>query len=153
LQSSISTNNILHNKIDKAEKEHFKHYSEVKDSETKKKENKKKFETEIVQLQDQVKALNKSNKLKDKEIHDLSKHGENARDTIKNLKSEKSTLKISKSKLESEVKKFQNKLAKKKPNSMKETQTDLDLVSKETQTDLDLVSTNPTPPWSNTTKL
>ena len=104
LQSSNSTNNILHNKIDKAEKEIFKHYSELKDSESKKKENKKKFETEIVQLQDEVKALNKANKLKDKEIHDLSKHNENARDTIKNLKSEKSTLKISKSKLKSEVK-------------------------------------------------
>ena len=129
LKSSYSTNDILHAKIDKAEKEMFKHYSELKDSETKKKDAKKKVETEIGQLQDHVKALNKSNKLKDKEIYDLSKHMENARDTIKNLKSDKSTLKIGKSKLESEVKKFQKNLVKKISYSVKETQTDPDLVS------------------------
>ena len=60
------------------------------------KENKKKFQSEIAKLQDQVKALNKSNKLKDKELHDLSKYSENARETIKNLKTDNSTLKISK---------------------------------------------------------
>ena len=47
LQFSNSTDDILHNKIDKAEKELFKNYSERQDSETKKKEKEKKFEAEI----------------------------------------------------------------------------------------------------------
>ena len=124
LQSSKSTNNILHNKMDRAENELFENLTEKKDIEIKAKETRKKLNDEISELQSKVQAVAKGNKSKDKDIHDLSKNLNAARDTIKNLKEEKSSLKINKTKLESEVKKLEKKVHKKVFVAVKQTQTD-----------------------------
>ena len=50
---------------------------------------KKKHLDELFELKAQIEALIKKSRVKDKTIHDLSKNLDNARDTIKNLKSEK----------------------------------------------------------------
>jgi cell division septum initiation protein DivIVA len=124
LQSSKSTNDILHNKMDRAENELFENHTEKKDIETKAKETKKKLNQEIDEMQSKLQAVNKENKSKDKQIHDLNKTINAARDTIKNLKEEKSSLKISKTKLDSEVRNLEKKVHKKVVSAVKQTQTE-----------------------------
>ena len=116
LENSQSTNNILHEKIEKAEKELFKYFSEKKDFEKKTKEIKMKLDEDNGRHKSQIKALNKSEKSKDKELFDLGKKFDNASDTNKNLK-------MKNSKLEVQIKKLEKKLAKKVPFSVKTTQT------------------------------
>ena len=59
LQSSKSTNDILHNKMDRAEKELFENHTEKKDIETKAKETKKKLNQEIDEMQSKLQAVKK----------------------------------------------------------------------------------------------
>ena len=75
---------------------------------------KKKHLDELFELKAQIEALIKKSRVKDKTIHDLSKNLDNARDTIKNLKSEKSQQKMSKTKLTGEIRKLEKKFVDKK---------------------------------------
>ena len=97
-----STNNVLTNRIDKAEKESAKH-------ELNWKENRKKHTSEVIELQAQIKDLKVAKKMKEKENHDINKALENARITIRSLKEEKSQLKTCKTQLETKVRKLEKK--------------------------------------------
>ena len=79
----------LHSQLNVAEKEHEKCCVDKVDINEKAKEAKKIHLNEIVELKAQIEVLSKNLRVKDKTIHDLSKTLNNARDTIKNLKSEK----------------------------------------------------------------
>ena len=77
---------------------------------------KSKHDSDIKDFKFQVKDLDKENKRKEKEIHNLSRNIENARSTIKTYKHEKSQLLIGKSKLEAEL----GKLKKMKTTKIKD---------------------------------
>ena len=73
------------------------------------KENKKMHFAEVKELHNQIKHLKDANKRKEKENHDLSRTVENARATMKAYKEEKTKLKTCKTRLESEIRKFEQK--------------------------------------------
>jgi len=82
---------------------------EKKEIEVKFKDTKTKLVKEVHDLKADIKMLEKTKKFKEKENFDLNRNLVNARDTIKNIKSEKSQLKISKSKLETDMRKLLTK--------------------------------------------
>ena len=104
-----TTNDILSNKIDAAERDTAKNKGETVELEVKIKEIRKKHASEIKEFKEQVKELKNAIKSRDKEKHDLSRTIENARVTIKNYKEEKSHLKTCKTKLEAEVRKLEKR--------------------------------------------
>ena len=101
-----ATNNILNDKILKAEIDASKLHAENIELEASLKQAKKRYDEVQKELEIKVRNLVKSIKLKEKETHNLNKNLENARATIKSLKSESSILKTSKTTLESEVRKL-----------------------------------------------
>ena len=113
-------NSNLYNRIHETEKELARYKAEKTENEVNLKENKKKHNLELKKLQIQIKDLNNTIKLKEKEHHDLNKTLENARATIKTYKAEKSQLKVSKTRLETEVRKLEkSQHGKKRENSAK----------------------------------
>ena len=107
------TINNLHSDLSIAETKLKKFAADKEDSKAKAKNANKKQYEEAVNLKAQIEALNKNLKAKDKITHDLSKNLDNARNTIKNLKSEKSLLKVSKTKLEGEIRKLEKNVRRK----------------------------------------
>ena len=105
---------ILLNKIDEFEAAAAKNETEKAESEIKLKENKKKHVSEFKVSQTQIKDLRNTLKTKEKENHDLNRTLDNARSTIKSYKAERSELKTCKTRLESEIKKLNQKLLKEK---------------------------------------
>ena len=95
--------NILREKLDVAEKEINNLKSEKAGNDFKPKEIKKKHSEEVNKLQVQVKDFENKNKTNAKVIHDLQRTLENTRATLKNCKSEKSSLKICHTKLEKKL--------------------------------------------------
>ena len=84
----------LHSQLNVAEKELEKCCVDKVNINDKSKEAKKIHLKETIELKAQIEVLSQCLRVKDKTIHDLSKTLNNARDTIKNLKSEKSKLKM-----------------------------------------------------------
>ena len=108
-----ATNDNLQIKINVMEKDATKYLSEKVNSDSKIKDDKKRHVEEVGKLQEEVKALNKLVKCKDKANYDLNKKLENARESANKFKLEKSVLKTRTSKLETEVKKLDKKLKEK----------------------------------------
>ena len=104
----------LQSQINVAKIEFEKICADKADMNGKAKEAKKKHLDEVSELKGEVDALRKNVRVKDKTIYDLNKNLNQARDTIKNLKSEKSQLKLSKTKLMGEITKLEKKLIEKK---------------------------------------
>ena len=82
------------------------------------KEIKNKLVDNIQDLKAEIKVLEKTKKPKEKENCDLNRNLVNAHDTIKNIKTEKSLLKMSKSRLETDIRKLE-KTVQKKPTNLK----------------------------------
>ena len=100
------TNDNLQNRLDSIQREHSNCCTARASTESKIKGMKKKHSEEVSDLQMQVSKLNKVLKAKDKVVN----HLDNAQETIKTLKAEKSLLKTSKTKLEGEIRKLEKKL-------------------------------------------
>jgi len=103
LQSKI---NVIENDVARYQSEKIKMESMIKDT-------KKKHVDEVHKLKDEVKALNKLFKEKEKANYDLSKNLEIAREAVKKIKLVKSALKTKITKLEANVKKSEKQLIKK----------------------------------------
>ena len=108
------TKSILLSKIDKLEADSARNRAEKIESEVKLKENKKQHVSDLKESQAQVKDLKNAIKTKEKENYDLNRTLDNARSTIKSYKTERSELKICKTRLESEIKKLKQKQLKEK---------------------------------------
>ena len=104
----------LHSQLNVAKTELENCCADKADMNDKAKEAEKKHLDKAFELKAQIQALSKNSRVQDKKIHDLSKNVENARHTIKNLKSEKSQLKMSKTKLTGEKRELEKKLVDKK---------------------------------------
>ena len=65
---------------------------------------------DVSSAKDQIKELEKNKKAKEKENFDLTRNLNSARENLRNLKSEKSSLKTCKTKLENENRKLEKKL-------------------------------------------
>ena len=104
----------LQSQINAAKTELEKNCADKTNMNDKAKEAKKKHFDEVSELKVQVETLKKNLKVKDKTIYDLSQNLNNARNIIKNLKSEKSQLKMSKTKLTGEIRKLEKKLVEEK---------------------------------------
>ena len=113
VEDLANKNSSLHERIAKAEEENSKIHAVKTDYEYKFKENKKKYLEELNELQLQIKDLAKTNKTREKEVHDLNRNLENTRGSLKSCKTEKSQLKINKTKLEVEIRKLKQKQQKK----------------------------------------
>ena len=100
------TNDNLQNRLDSIQREHSNCCTARASTESKIKGMKKKHSEEVSDLQMQVSNFNKALKAKDKVVNHLN----NAPETIKTLKAEKSLLKTSKTKLEGEIRKLEKKL-------------------------------------------
>ena len=107
LEDTAEAKNILHAKLEVAEKEITILRNEKAGNEYRLKEIKKKHTEEVNKLQVRVKDLESKIKTNNKEIHDLKKSLENTRATLKNCKTEKSSLKTSKTRLENNIKKLE----------------------------------------------
>ena len=95
--------NVVENDVARYQSEKIKLESEIKNT-------KKKHVEEVRELKDDTKALNKLLKQKDKASHDLIKNLENARETVKKNKLEKSALKARITKLEANLRKSEKQL-------------------------------------------
>ena len=100
VEDLANKNSSLHERIAKAEEENSNIHAIKTDYEYKFKENKKKYLEELNELQLQIKDLAKTNKTREKEVHDLNSKLENTRGSLKSCKTEKSQLKINKTKVE-----------------------------------------------------
>ena len=109
VEDLANKNSSLHERIAKAEEENSNIHAVKTDYEYKFKENKKKYLEELNELQLQIKDLAKTNKTREKEVHDLNRKLENTRGSLKSCKTEKSQLKINKTKLEVEIRKLKQK--------------------------------------------
>ena len=78
---------------------------------------------DTAKLRSDVSSAKKSNKLKEKEIYNLSRKNENLEESIKNLKEEKFKLKSEKAKIESKMKKSQ-KIKSRTTNKSQSVQTE-----------------------------
>ena len=107
LEETSKAGNILHAKLEVAEKEITTLKSEKAENEYKIKEIKKKHSEEVNKLQVKVKDLEIKTKTNAKEIHDLKRSLDSTRATLKTCKTEKSSLKTSKTKLESNIRKLE----------------------------------------------
>ena len=106
VESLIATKNILDEKINGAEREAASRQNENSVLLNKIKDGKKKHEEELKELKSKISTLDKANKRKEKELHNLGRILENTRATNKACKVEKSQLLINKSKLEAELRKL-----------------------------------------------
>lgn len=112
ISALTNDNENLKSRMDTANQEKAKFSVEKASSESKIKELKKSNADQVRKLETQVADLNKSSKTQEKVIYDLNKKLENVRDTLKNRNSEKSLLKINKTKLEATVNKLNKQLEK-----------------------------------------
>ena len=78
----------LHEEITKAEKVNSNMLAVKTDYECKVKENRKKYFRELKDLQLQIKVLEKANKAREKEVHDLNRKLENTSDSLKSCKAD-----------------------------------------------------------------
>ena len=106
IKALTDTTNTLQCKISEAERKDAKNRIENVGLESKMKAVKNKYVEELNDLKVRARDLEKGNKMKEKDIHNLSKSLDSARSTIKALKYEKSQLKTSKTKLETEITKL-----------------------------------------------
>ena len=112
ISAVTNDNENLKSRMDTANQEKAKFSVEKASSESKIKELKKSNADQVRKLETQVADLNKSSKTQEKVIYNLNKKLENVRDTLKNRNSEKSLLKINKTKLEATVNKLNKQLEK-----------------------------------------
>ena len=106
------TNINLVKKIELQEKEVLESLSKKKENDTKLKLHIKEHTDYMVETDTKIKALNKTIKAKEKEIHNLTRDHKNRLDTISNLKADTSELKTRESKLKGEIKGLERRLKK-----------------------------------------
>lgn len=134
LVKSNDTIQELLKKVKNLDEKNTKIEAEKEEIENKLKETKTKLGSEVHNLKVEMKAMEKTKKSMEKENIDLNRNLNTTRDTIKNIKYEKSQLKISKSKLESDLRKLQKNVNKNKNQklSKEESKNPSKLISSET---------------------
>ena len=121
ISALTNDNENLKTKMDVTNQEIAKYSVEKASTESKIKELKKSNGDQVRKLETRVADLIKSSKAQEKVIYNLNKKLENVRDTLKNSNSEKSLLKINKTKLEATIYKLNKQLEKNKKGVVKVT--------------------------------
>ena len=113
LAASNAINDSLCEKLEAAEKDILKVSSAKQTCETDMKNAKKNHLQEIKQANAVIKSLEKGGKGFEKEIHNLRRNLETTRDTLRTLKTEHSSLKMNKNKLETKIRNLEKVVSQK----------------------------------------